>query len=106
MTIRAGVALAAITMAVLAVLSPPARATMLAAARGDTVQADRPDHGRPVRYDSVGVTCAMLPAGIRQQESGGLYGIQGAPVPSHGGARAQGAYQVMPAHLAGIVDRP
>jgi hypothetical protein len=46
-----------------------------------------------------GVTCAMLPAGIRQQESGGRYRVRGVPVLSHGGDRALGAYQVMPDNL-------
>lgn len=55
--------------------------------------------GRPGRADERGVTCAMLPAGIRQQESGGNYAVRGRPVASHGGARALGAYQVMPANL-------
>lgn len=48
-----------------------------------------------------GVTCAMLPKGIRAQESGGNYRIRGVPVASHGGDRALGAYQVMPRNLPG-----
>lgn len=49
----------------------------------------------------VPASCRTLRFGIRQQESGGRYGIRGRPVASHGGARALGAYQVMPANLPG-----
>jgi hypothetical protein len=66
-----------------------------AAVKGGHRPALKPKPRAPV----AGVTCKTLPAGIRQQESGGNYSVRGVPVGSHGGARAMGAYQVMPANL-------
>jgi hypothetical protein len=83
----------AVAMAALVLATPQGRAVLTS----DTRPTARPGGytARPV----AGVTCAMLPAGVLHQESGGDYSARGRPVGSHGGARALGGYQVMPANL-------
>lgn len=82
------------------VFVPEARAQAVDAGRQALAAVTSPasSSARPVR---VPASCRTLPAGIKQQESGGRYGVRGVPVASHGGDRALGAYQVMPANLPG-----
>jgi hypothetical protein len=69
-----------------------AAATPALRAAADGVKGNRPAAVRPVpprSYGQAGVTCAMLPAGIAEQESGGNYHARS-------GVGALGKYQVMP----------
>lgn len=108
MNIRQSLAVSVLALTALGTVNDGVRAQLASA--GTALGGNRPDRSRPVPARTVdrpahsrpgqqGVTCAMLPAGIREQESGGRYQVRGRPVASHGGDRALGAYQVMPDNL-------